>query len=98
MPRILFTHPRPATSSRTGGWSPARPCTRCALWEDQKAGALARAFKVFVHPEAGRIELTYESFDVRAAPGRELLVGSAEPVSRSAKALTYLAPMAAPRR
>ncbi|MEU1084381.1 helix-turn-helix transcriptional regulator [Streptomyces sp. NPDC005908] len=68
-----------------------------ALWEDQKAGALTRAFKVFVHPEAGRIELTYESFDVRAAPGQELLVGSAEPGSRSAQALTYLASMTAPR-
>ncbi|MEV7074979.1 helix-turn-helix transcriptional regulator [Streptomyces sp. NPDC093990] len=69
-----------------------------ALWEDQKAGGLTRAFKVFVHPEAGRIELTYESFDVRAAPGQELLVGSAQPGSRSAQALTYLASMAAPRR
>ncbi|MFB8760675.1 helix-turn-helix domain-containing protein [Streptomyces nigra] len=68
------------------------------LWEDQKAGALTRAFKVFVHPGAGRIELTYESFDVRAAPGQELLVGSAEPGSRSAQALSYLASVAAPRR
>ncbi|TWD11749.1 hypothetical protein FB570_12319 [Streptomyces sp. T12] len=40
----------------------------------------------------------YESFDVRAAPGQELLVGSAEPGSRSAQALTYLASMAAPHR
>ncbi|MFJ8148753.1 helix-turn-helix transcriptional regulator [Streptomyces sp. NPDC096048] len=69
-----------------------------ALWEDQTAGGLTRAFKVFVHPDAGRIELTYESFDVRAAPGQELLVGSAEAGSRSAQALTYLASMAAPRR
>ncbi|MFI8204920.1 hypothetical protein [Streptomyces sp. NPDC085937] len=68
-----------------------------ALWDDQKAGAPARAFKVFVHPEAGRIELTYESFGVRAAPGQELLVGSAEPGSRSAQALAYLASTAAPR-
>ncbi|MFE2648040.1 helix-turn-helix transcriptional regulator [Streptomyces nigra] len=70
----------------------------CALWDDHKAGGLTRAFKVFVHPGAGRIELTYESFDVRAAPGQELLVGSAEPGSRSAQALSYLASMAAPRR
>ncbi|WP_280900501.1 MULTISPECIES: hypothetical protein [unclassified Streptomyces] len=42
-----------------------------ALWDDQKAGGLTRAFKVFVPPEAGFIELTYESFDVRAAPGRD---------------------------
>ncbi|KUL69229.1 MULTISPECIES: helix-turn-helix transcriptional regulator [unclassified Streptomyces] len=69
-----------------------------ALWNDQNVGALTRAFKVFVHPEAGRVELTYESFEVRAAPGQELLVGSAEPGSRSAQALTYLASMAAPRR
>ncbi|GHF71238.1 helix-turn-helix transcriptional regulator [Streptomyces thermodiastaticus] len=66
-----------------------------ALWNDQGVGALARACKIFVHPEAGRIELTYESFDVRAAPGQELLVGSAQPGSRSAQALAYLASMAA---
>ncbi|MDT0390834.1 helix-turn-helix transcriptional regulator [Streptomyces dubilierae] len=68
-----------------------------ALWNDQNVGALTRAFKVFVHPDVGRIDLTYESFEVRAAPGQELLVGSAEPGSRSAQALAYLASMAAPR-
>lgn len=66
------------------------------LWADQKVGGLDRAFKVFVHPDAGRIELTYQTFDVRDAPGQQLLVGTPEPGSRSEEALTYLADMSAP--
>jgi transcriptional regulator with XRE-family HTH domain len=61
-----------------------------ALWEDQNVGGLTRAYKVFVHPDAGRIELTYQAFDVRDAPGQQLLVGMPEPGSRSAEAITYL--------
>jgi hypothetical protein len=57
---------------------------------------LTRHFKVFQHPVAGRVELTYQTFDVRDAPGQQLLVGTPEPQSRSAEALTYLAAMHAP--
>ena len=46
------------------------------LWQDQTVGGLARAYKVFVHPAVGRIELTYQTFDVVGAPGQILHVGT----------------------
>jgi transcriptional regulator with XRE-family HTH domain len=61
-----------------------------ALWEDQAVAGLARAFKVFVHPAVGRIELTYQTFEVRDAPGQQLLVGTPAIGSASADALARL--------
>ncbi|MCI2420246.1 helix-turn-helix transcriptional regulator [Saccharopolyspora sp. K220] len=60
------------------------------LWQDQTVTGLTRMFKVFVHPAVGRVELTYQTFDVRDAPGQQLLVGTPEPGSRSADAIAYL--------
>ncbi len=67
------------------------------LWNDNRVSGLTRAFKVFVHPEAGRIELTYQTFEVEDAPGQQLLVGTPAPGSRSQEALTYLASLSPAR-
>ena len=60
------------------------------LWNDQTVAGLARAYKVFVHPWVGRIELNYQTFEVRDAPGQQLLVGVPAIGSASADALALL--------
>lgn len=61
------------------------------LWDENFVGGLPRAYKVFVHPDAGRIELHYQILEVTDAPGQQLMVGSPEKGSRAEEAVAYLA-------
>ncbi|MEU6130930.1 helix-turn-helix transcriptional regulator [Saccharopolyspora sp. NPDC047091] len=60
------------------------------LWARNTAGGKSVAHKRFHHPEAGLLELTYQAFDVRGAPGQQLVVYAPEPGGRTADALARL--------
>ena len=60
------------------------------MWQQNRARGKRVEHKRFVHPEVGDLELTMLTFDVRAAPGQQLLVYQAAPGSASADALRLL--------
>jgi hypothetical protein len=57
------------------------------MWQRHEARGQRLASKRFHHPEVGDLTLRISAFDVRSAPGQELIVYRAEPGSRSAEAL-----------
>lgn len=68
------------------------------LWADHTVAGLSITEKVIDHPDVGRIELTYQTLDVRDAPGQQLTVATAVPGSPSADALALLGTIDATRR
>jgi transcriptional regulator with XRE-family HTH domain len=68
------------------------------LWADHTVAGLSVTFKVINHPDVGRMELTYQTLDVRDAPGQQLTVATAPPGSPSADALALLGTIDATRR
>ena len=68
------------------------------LWSKNDARAKQAASKRFTHPDVGPLTLTSQIFDVRSAPGQELVVYHAEPGSPSADALGLIGALAATRR
>ncbi|WEV27762.1 helix-turn-helix transcriptional regulator [Streptomyces sp. 71268] len=60
------------------------------LWATHAVRGKTQDAKHFLHPAVGALTLTYQTFDVRDAPGQQLVVYQAEPASPSAQALSLL--------
>ncbi|MFH8347559.1 helix-turn-helix transcriptional regulator [Streptomyces sp. NPDC018045] len=69
--------------------------TRCsdefaALWQRYDVRARTNGRKVYRHPDAGRMTLTYEAFDVARSEGQRLVVYQAPPETPDYEALLRL--------
>ncbi len=67
------------------------------MWQENAARGKSIEVRRFVHPEVGALTLRMQSFDVRSAPGQQLVTYHAEPGSSSAQALRLLGTLAATR-
>ncbi|MER7079025.1 Helix-turn-helix domain-containing protein [Saccharopolyspora kobensis] len=67
-------------------------------WETHPVRGKTREPKHLVHPDVGPLTLTYQAFDVRAAPGQQLIIYHAEPATPSAQALALLSSLHATTR
>ena len=65
------------------------------LWARHDARGKTLEVKRFVHPEVGPLTLRMQSFDVRSAPGQQLIIYHAEPGSSTAQGLSLLGTLAA---
>ncbi|WP_307377833.1 helix-turn-helix transcriptional regulator [Microbacterium sp. W4I20] len=67
-------------------------------WQDQTVAGLSMTVKSIDHPQVGRLTLTYQTLDVRDAPGQQLTVATAAAGSPSADGLALLGTLAAAQR
>jgi len=68
------------------------------LWSKNDARSKQALTKRLTHPDVGPITLESQTFEIRSAPGQELVVYHAEPGSSSADALGLIGTLAATRR
>jgi transcriptional regulator with XRE-family HTH domain len=84
-----FTNPHPAVPPLVARMLAGSP-EFAAFWADQTVAGLSLTEKVINHPDVGRLVLTYQTLDVREAPGHQLTVATAPAGSSSADALALL--------
>ncbi|MFF0740151.1 helix-turn-helix transcriptional regulator [Streptomyces sp. NPDC004111] len=65
------------------------------LWTTHTVRGKTQDAKHFLHPDVGTLTLTYQAFDVRDAPGQQLVIYQAEPGCPSAQALNLLGSLSA---
>ncbi|MCP2343090.1 helix-turn-helix transcriptional regulator [Actinomadura rupiterrae] len=68
------------------------------LWNAHTVRGKTQDAKHLLHPDVGPLTLTYQAFDVRDAPGQQLVIYHAEPGSDSAQALNLLGSIHATHR
>lgn len=68
------------------------------MWEQHDARGRRLTSKRFLHPQVGHLELRVHAFDIRGAPGQELVVYHAPAGSPAAETLTLLGTLAATQR
>ncbi|GAA4208429.1 helix-turn-helix transcriptional regulator [Streptosporangium oxazolinicum] len=67
------------------------------LWRRRDARGKSDAAKILLHPDVGELTLRMETFDVRSAPGQQLIVYHAQEGTRTADALRLLGSLTVPQ-
>ncbi|MDR7312328.1 transcriptional regulator with XRE-family HTH domain [Nocardioides luteus] len=91
-----FTKPHPAVPPLVSRMLVASS-EFASFWADQTVAGLTLTEKIINHPDVGRLTLSYQTLDVRDAPGQQLTVATAAAGSTSADALALLGTLEATR-